>query len=167
MSSPNPPRLVDGQRNDFTFVPRPGPRTRDAMIAAAAAMALADGRADPAEHRGLLRFLKQNKMLLSLGRADTIERYLAEVGRATARQCSAQSGGAHSPGAQQPTGEHLWQDLADRLRPLAGMQAAHLVAAAAAFVAAADGVVHPGEVELLRSLREALGLEPLETSAGR
>ena len=40
------------------------------------------------------------------------------------------------------------------------MQSAHLVAAAAAFVAAADGVMDPGEIELLRSLRDTLGLEP-------
>jgi len=40
-------------------VSRPGPRTCDAVIAAAAAMAMADGQAEPAEYRGLLMFLKQ------------------------------------------------------------------------------------------------------------
>lgn len=35
-----------------------------------------------------------------------------------------------------------------------------LVAAAAAWVAIADGVVHPDELRLLRSLRAMLGLAP-------
>jgi tellurite resistance protein len=148
------------KRIDFAFTTRLGPRTRDAMIAAAAEMALADGQAEPAEHRGLLRFLKQHKMLLSLGRANTIERYSAEVCRVAERRSQGSQPDSQQPDSQQPDNEHRWQDLTNRLRPLAGMQSAHLVAAAAAFVAAADGVMHPGEIELLRSLRDALDLEP-------
>jgi tellurite resistance protein len=139
------------RRPDFAFVPRPGPRTRDAMIAAAAEMALADGRAEPAEQRGLLMFLKKHNLLFLLGRAETTERYTAEIGRVTER---------HAAFSLHPTSsENRCQDLIARLQPIAGMESARLVAAAAAYVAAADGVVHAGEIELLRSLRDALGLD--------
>ena len=130
---------------------------RDAMIAAAAEMALADGRADPVEHRGLLTFLKKNNMLFLLGRTETTERYTAEIDRVTERQA------ASSP--HQTGSENRWQDLTVRLRPIAGMDAAGLIAAAAAYVAAADGVVHTGEIELLRSLRDVLGLEDASIEA--
>jgi tellurite resistance protein len=45
------------------------------------------------------------------------------------------------------------------------MESARLVAAAAACVAAADGVVHAGELELLRSLRDVLGLDDASIDA--
>jgi tellurite resistance protein len=112
-------------------------------------MAMADGQAEPAEYRGLLMFLRQNNILMRLGRAATVERYTAEIGRVTARR-------AASP--QRANGAIEWHDLTETLRSLAGKEAARLVAAAAAYVAAADGVVHPGEIELLRLLRETLGL---------
>jgi tellurite resistance protein len=135
-------------------VSRPGPRTCDAVIAAAAAMAMADGQAEPAEYRGLLMFLKQNNILMRLGRAATIERYAAEIGRVTAR------GASPAAPPERANGAIEWHDLTVTLRSLAGMEAARLVAAAAAYVAAADGVVHPGEIQLLRLLRETLGLAP-------
>jgi tellurite resistance protein len=154
MSSENP---ITGRRSDFTFVSRLGPRTRDAMIAAAAEMALADGRAEPAEHRGLLMFLKKNNLLFLLGRTETTKRYTAEIGRATER---------HAASSPHPTSsEDRWHDLTARVRPIAGMESARLVAAAAACVAAADGVVHAGELELLRSLRDVLGLDDASTDA--
>jgi tellurite resistance protein len=97
-------------------------------------------------------FLRQNKMLICWAAPRPSSAYTAEVGRVTARRASA----AASP---RRTGDaNHWQDLTERLRPLAGMEAARLVAAAAAYVAAANGVVHPGEIELLRALRETLGL---------
>lgn len=147
MPSSIPASHSDHWRNEFITVSRIGPRTRDAMIAAAAAMAMADGCAAPAEHRGLLKFLKQNKMLFSLGRAETVERYAAELRR-----------GVGSLG-EPLSSQDRWRLLNDRLRPIAGMEAAHLVAAAAACVAAADGVVQPGEMDLLRALRDTLGLQ--------
>jgi tellurite resistance protein len=130
------PKLPGGT---FTVVSRPGPRTRDAIVAAAATMALADGRVEQSERRGLLVFLKQNHMLLALGREDINQRFAQEVGRAVNLAT-----------------DH--QDVLSRLRPLAGTEAARLVATAAAYVAAADGIIHPTESELLQSLREALGL---------
>ena len=47
-----------------------------------------------------------------------------------------------------------------RLRPLAGMEAGRIVSAGAAYVAAADGVIHHGEIALLRCMRDALGVTP-------
>ena len=154
MVSENP---IAGRRPDFTCVSRVGPRTRDAMIAAAAEMALADGRAEPAEQRGLLMFLKKNNLLFLLGRSETTQRYTAEIGRAAER---------HAACSPYPTSSgNRWQHLTVRLRPIAGMESASLVAAAAAYVAAADGVVHAGEIELLRSLRDALGLDDASIEA--
>jgi tellurite resistance protein len=74
------PRDNIANRNDFTVVSRLGPRTRDATVAAAANMALADGRVEPVEHRGLLTFLKQQDMLLAFGRADIMQRYVTNIG---------------------------------------------------------------------------------------
>jgi len=89
---------------------------------------------------------------MRLGRAATVERYTAEIGRVTARRA------ASATPPQRANGAIEWHDLTETLRSLAGMEAARLVAAAAAYVAAADGVVHPGEIQLLRLLRETLGL---------
>ncbi len=133
-----------------TVLSRPGPRIQGAIIAAAAEMALADGRADPVERRGLLAFLKHNRMLLSFGRTATLSRFAAEIDRATQHSAKSLHGQADSA--------RPWQDLTDRLRPLAGTEAARLVADAAAHVAAADGVVDARETELLRLLRATLGL---------
>ena len=90
-------------------------------------------------------------------RTETTERYTAEIDRVTERQA------ASSP--HQTGSENRWQDLTVRLRPIAGMESAGLIAAAAAYVAAADGVVHTGEIELLRSLRDVLGLEDASIEA--
>ena len=146
-NSPSP------QTPGFTLVSRPGPRTQDAVIAAAAEMALADGRAESIEHRSLLAFLKQNKMLQAFGRTATIERFAAEIDRATKRRLSHPTSQDKPSDATDP-----WQDLTARLRPLAGMEAARMVAAAAAHVAAADGVVNTRETELLATMHATLGL---------
>ncbi len=130
----------------FVVVERHGPRTLDGLIAAAAGMALADGRVEPAEPHSLLEFLRRNNLLSVLGRRWAIQQFAVELKRAA---------GCTDPGA----------DLSDRLRPLAGMAGARLVAAAAAHVAAADGAVHPQEIALLRSLRSTLGLLPDTASA--
>ena len=149
----------------FTLVATPGPRMQDAVIAAAAEMALADGEANPVEHRSLLAFLKQNKMLLAFGRTATINRFAAEIDRARKRHASNplprhdQSDAASPREAANPRdAAHPWQDLTARLRPLAGMEAARVVAAAAAHVAAADGEVHSREIELLDAVHATLGL---------
>jgi len=131
--------LDPSRRDPGLVVLQPGPRTLDCIIAAAAAMALADGCAEPAEQRGLFEFLRRNRLLDVLGRSVTRQRFVSET-------CEA----ALHPGSG--------FQLAERLRPLAGTSGARLVATAAAWVAIADGVVHPDELRLLRSLRAMLGL---------
>jgi tellurite resistance protein len=127
----------------FSVSARPGPRTFDTLIATAAEMALADGEAQPVEHLGLLAFLRQRDMLATLGRRATLDRFAAALDAVAARRTA---------------GVHDAPDLAGELRPVAGTQAARLVARAAAHVAAADGTLHPRELALLRSLHTALGL---------
>ena len=140
--------------NPVAVVSQPGPRTRDAMIAAAAAMALADGRVEPIERHTLLRFLRREKILMALGRTETVRRFAAAIMLAKQEEVSA---------GDQP---HPWHDLIERLRPLAGMQSAGLITAAAAYVAAADGVVQPRELELLHRLQLALELTPVAADGG-
>src|SRR3954454_11189765 len=111
----------------FVVSTRPGPRTVDSLITAAAEMALADGKADPVEQQGLLAFLRQYDMLAGLGRRATTDRFAAALDAVAARRAA---------------GEHDVPDLADTLRPIAGSQTARLVARAAAHVAAADGTLH-------------------------
>ncbi len=139
-----PSRQIHGQADrpqptgGFQLIERPGPRAVDGMIAAAAGMALADGRVEATEFRSLLEFLRRNDLLIVLGRRFAVRQFAAEVARAAA--CA-------NPRAE----------LADRLRPLAGLASARLVAAVAAHVAAADGDVQPQEVALLQSVRATLG----------
>jgi tellurite resistance protein len=133
----------------FTVSARPGPRTVDSLITAAAEMALADGKAEPVERQGLLAFLRQDDMLATLGRRATLERFTAALNDVAERQA------AGAPGAPD-----LAPDLAETLRPLAGSHAARLVARAAAHVA-----LHPKELALLRALHTALGLTRVEQPA--
>jgi len=128
--------------NSFGFVAQPGPRIMDCMIAAAAEMALADGRAQAVEYRGLLNFLKRTNLRVSYSRSAVLERFATEIDRIAVRDAF--------------VAEPDWQDMANKLRPVAGMETARLVAAAAAYVAEADGVIHPREIDLLRTLRETL-----------
>ena len=144
----------------FTLISRPGPRMQDAVIAAAAEMALADGQAEPAEHRSLLAFLKQHEMLAAFGRTATILRFAAEIDRAAKRHAA----GVASSEGESEAGDR-WQDLTARLRPLAGMEAARVVAAAAAHVARADGQVNMREIELLDTVYATLGLNHHAESA--
>lgn len=117
----------------FVLVERIGPRTVDRVIAAAAWMAAVDGRTAPEERHELMEFIRQRGLMNVLGRQATLDR----IERAeTAPQ------------------EHV---LA-MLRPMAGTKGARLVEAAALRVAAADGVIVPAELALLRRLRATLGI---------
>jgi len=136
------------QPAEFVVSMRPGPKAVDGLITAAAEMALADGKADPVEQQGLLAFLRQYDMLAGLGRRATTDRFAAALNAIVARRAA---------------GGHQAPDLTETLRPVAGLQAARLVVRAAAHVAAADGMLHPRELALLRTLHAALGL----TQAGQ
>jgi tellurite resistance protein len=122
-----------------------GPRAQRAVIAAAAKMALADGHVEPAERFELLLFLRRNDILSVVGRQSASDRFTAEVSR--------------QPGFAEPS-------LDEIVRPLAGTNAARLIAGAAASVAAADGTVDPREIELFTALTEALGLAGTPGLAG-
>ena len=147
----NKAHLIADNAGRVSFVSRLGPRGLEALISAAAEMALADGQADAVEHRSLLAFMRQEKILASFGRSETIRRFTSEVQRASVQATNA--------GAVDDRGQR-WLELTDRLRPLAGMATASTIMAAAVHVAAADGVVHPEEAALLRCLSIVLNLEP-------
>ena len=117
-------------------VRRAGPRTLDGIIAAAAAVAMADGAQATEERRGLLQFLRSNGLMGVLGRGRTLAAFQAEI-----------EGAARADA-----------DISVRLRHLAGTDAARLVAEAAFSVAAADGVIVPAEFAMLRRLHAGLGL---------
>jgi tellurite resistance protein len=134
----------------FAVSTRPGPQTFDSLITVAAEMALADGEAQPVEHLGLLAFLRQDNMLATLGRRATLDRFAAALDKVAARRAA---------------GVHDASDLARTLHSIAGTHAARLVARAAAHIAAADGMLHPRELALLRMLHDALGLTQVEQSA--
>ena len=153
MSYTNNIELPSQPGNNIPVVSRMGPRTRDAIIAASTAVAMADGQADPIEHLGLIRFLKGRETLIALGRADSVRRFAKDLRDAMDHE--AQAAASRQRSADQ------WQDLTAILRPFANMHAAGLIAAAAGCVAAADGKIHPRERELLHSVFMALDLEPI------
>ncbi len=124
----------------FVLVERVGPRTLDGVIAASTHMAAADGQADPEERRELMAFLRQRGLIGQHGRQATLERISRAIGRA----------------ALTPE-----ETVLATVRPLAGTAGARLVEAAALRVAAADGVIVPAELALLRRLRAALDIAPL------
>jgi len=120
-------------------VERPSRATADAIVTAAAAMACADGRAEPAERAALHAFLRRHGFLILHGR-DLLTTYDEAVSR------------AKRDTAPDPTA------TVARLQPLAGTHAAVLAATAAAHVAVADGVTWPQEIALLRMIRDRLGV---------
>ena len=97
---------------------------------------MADGIHAAEERRELLQFLRGNGLMGVLGRGRTLAAFRAEIDAA---------GNAKA-------------DISARLRHLAGTDGARLVAAAAFSVAAADGVIVPAELAMLRRLHAGLGL---------
>lgn len=114
----------------------------DAIIDAAALIAAADGSVTLEERRSLLAFLREREVLGRHGRSAVLQRFEAAVAALES---------------------HKLDDLcaaAERLERLAGTTSAMLAAAAAARVAAADGVVWPQEAALLSVVRSRLGVRP-------
>ena len=120
------------RRPRWSVVERPSRATADAIVATAAAMACADGRAEPVERAALHVFLRRHGFLILHGR-DLLATYDEAVSR-TPRGAVA------------------------RLQSLAGTHAGVLAATAAAHVAIADGVTWPQEIALLRMIRDRLGV---------
>jgi tellurite resistance protein len=122
-------------RHDFAFIVSPGRPTLKGLAEAAALMARADGRIDDVERRSFLRFLRRHGLLEAFGRRVATQAYTDELNRAV------------------PATDALMG-----LERLRGLPAAPLAAAAAASIAAADGLAHPAEIALLRQMRDRLGL---------
>jgi tellurite resistance protein len=125
------------QGGNFVVVEHPSVHTLDCMFMAAAAMALADGRAEPVEYAGFTKFLRRAELLSRLGRRATADRFATAIDRIAAQS--------------DPV---LPQDL----RPRANAAGTQLVAQAAVWVAFADGVLHPGEQALFNSMLSAFEL---------
>jgi tellurite resistance protein len=123
----------------WSVIERPSRATAEAIVTAAAAMACADGRAEPAERAALHAFLRRHGFLILHGR-DLLTTYDEAVSRT-------KRGAAPDPTA-----------TVARLQPLAGTRAGVLAATAAAHVAVADGVTWPQEIALLRMIRDRLGV---------
>ena len=119
------------------IINRPGRHALRAVVAAAAAVALADGVAQPGERRSMIRFLRDNGLIGILGRGKTIALYQSEID-------SQQSG----------------SDVSARLHRIAGQHGALLAAAGAWSVAVSDGVMSPEENATLARLQAALGVSP-------
>jgi tellurite resistance protein len=123
----------------WSVVERPSRATAEAIVTAAAAMACADGRAEPAERAALHAFLRRHGFPILHGR-DLLRTYDEAVSR-----------------TPRDTAPDLSATVA-KLRPLAGSHAGVLAATAAAHVAVADGVTWPQEIALLRVIRDRLGV---------
>lgn len=121
--------------DQFAFACQPGPAAMAGIARAAALMARADGRVDPAERAGLLRFLRRAGLLARHGRTAAVAAYEAEL-------------------ARQPSATEVLADLGAQR----GGPAATLIARAAAHVATADGRLEPAEFDLLRRMQRSLGL---------
>ncbi|MBN9560660.1 MAG: TerB family tellurite resistance protein [Alphaproteobacteria bacterium] len=132
-------RIKNRRTTRWSVVERPSRATAEAIVATAAAMACADGQAEPAERAALHAFLRRHGFLILHGR-DLLTAYDDAVSR-TPR------GTTPDPS---PT--------VARLQPLAGTHAGMLAATAAAHVAVADGVTWPQEIALLRVIRDRLGI---------
>jgi tellurite resistance protein len=125
------------------FTIQPSRATIHAVVTACAMIACADGNVAVKERRSLLRFLRHHGVLARYGRAPVIAAFDVAV-RETA-----------------PLTLDQICDVADRLRDVAGMPGAPLVAHAAAHVALADGVTWPQEIALLEVIRDRVGLTRL------
>jgi tellurite resistance protein len=127
------------QDGNFVVVERPSVHTLDCMFMAAAAMALADGRAEPVEYAGFTRFLRRTELLSRLGRRATAERFATAIERVV------------SQSATDPV-------LPQGFRPRANGSGTRLIAQAAVWVAFADGVLHPQERALFNAMLSAFEL---------
>lgn len=112
----------------------------DAVVTAAALVARADGRVEPAERGLLVDFMDRNGFLSVFTRReihDAFERRLRELDE-----------------------ERGAETAVDSLGRLAGRLPARLVIGAGRHIARANGRAHPGERHMLELIRHALGRGP-------
>lgn len=112
----------------------------DAVVTAAALVARADGRIEPAERGLLVDFLDRNGFLSVFSPREILDAFERRV-----RQLD-------EPGAAEAA--------VDGMGRLAGRSPARLVLGAGKRVAAADGRLHAGERRVLKRLRAALAARP-------
>jgi tellurite resistance protein len=116
----------------------------DAVVTAAALVARADGRIEPAERGLLVDFLDRNGFLSVFTRneiLDAFERRLRDLDE-----------------------ERGAETAVDSLGRLAGRSPARLVIGAGKHIAAANGHSHPVERHMLQLIRYALGRGPAPTA---
>jgi tellurite resistance protein len=110
----------------------------DAVVTAAALVALADGCIEPVERSQLLDFLNRNGFMSAFTRVEILDFFEHRI-----RQLNGKNGA---------------QSAIDSLGRLAGRSTARLVVDAGEHVAVADGHLHPRELQVLQFIRIALTL---------
>jgi tellurite resistance protein len=117
---------LDGREDDLL----------DAMIAAAALVARADGAVEPVERDQLVAFLDRRRLLPAVSEAELLEAFEHRIRSLEGRRGIAAA--------------------VDSLARLAGRSPARSVVELGEHIAAADGHLHVREVEVLRLMRLAL-----------
>ena len=112
----------------------------DAVVTAAALVARADGRIEPAERGLLVDFLDRNGFLSVFTRNEILDAFERRV-----RELDEERGA---------------ETAVDSLGRLAGRSPARLVIGAGKHIAAANGHAHPVEQHMLQLIRHALGRGP-------
>jgi tellurite resistance protein len=108
----------------------------DAVVTAAALVARADGCIEPIERSQLLDFLNRNGLVSVLTRAEILDFFERRI--------------------RLLEGEGGTEAAVESLGRLAGRSTARLVVDAGEHVAAADGHLHPSELQVLQFIRIAL-----------
>jgi tellurite resistance protein len=108
----------------------------EAVVTAAALVAHADGCIEPVERSQLLDFLNRNGLMSVFTRAEMLEFFERRI--------------------RQLDGENGAEVVIESLKRLAGRSTARLVVDAGEHVAAADGHLHPRELQVLQFIRIAV-----------
>jgi len=118
---------------------RLGSRDRDVMqglVTAGAVVALADGGVAEVEREELLNFIDRQQLVPTISRIDIAETFDRRV--------------------RQLKGRDSAEVILENLRPLVGLSLASVVLRTAERVAAADGKIHPAELQALKLIRSIM-----------
>ena len=118
---------------------RLGSRDRDVMqglVTAGAVVALADGGVAEVEREELLNFIDRRQLVPTISRIDIAETFDRRV--------------------RQLKGRDSAEVILENLRPLVGLSLASVVLRTAERVAAADGKIHPAELQALKLIRSIM-----------
>jgi tellurite resistance protein TerB len=106
---------------------------KEALVTAGGLVALADGRVEAVERDELVNFIDRQQLVPTISQHDIAEAFDNRVRQLEDRDSV--------------------QVIVDALRPLAGLSLASVVIRAAERVAAADGKIHPGELQAIKLIR--------------